>query len=336
MAKKARRVNTSVKRTPEVCIGYGVVKCDLVLLDPKDPSGKTAHYLNKGDKIPIARAIITAAGFRFRLMDTIAWVSIKFVNPDEACMEYALDHIDPNDQARFHAKSPLQANRFTKGTKDGTLKLSSGKVRGNNPKKRTSRKQELRSTTGLKSSTRTNTMDKKQLKNLISTLKSGEVITMNFVGGKAHLSRDYTVVKTKVGRGKGGSRLLELVDGSGTTITTGTPDSDVILNMIVNGELHGYKTESDIPVAYEKNVGQAANLKETFKGLLDAEGNYTVKVDSTVADFKGTFSVLQATQLRGRGGQVKLSLEHTKTGAKVELWSLRHSGIVKTFEVLTK
>lgn len=176
-------------------------------------------------------------------------------------------------------------------------------------------------------------MDKSNLKSVIGALSSGQVINITFIGDKAHLSRDWTVVKVRTGKGKGGSKILELVDSARNTITTGTPDSAYILNMTVDGTMHGYQSEADVPVVYETNAEMASTLKWRFKSLLSAEGDRTVTVTSTISDLNGRFTVNRASQLRGRGGQIRLDLENVSTGAKTEIWSMRHSGVIQSFDI---
>lgn len=176
-------------------------------------------------------------------------------------------------------------------------------------------------------------MDKSSLKSVIGSLSSGQVINVTFIGDKAHLSRDWTVVKVRTGKGKGGSKILELVDSARNTITTGTPDSAYILNMTVDGTMHGYLSEADVPVVYASNAEMAGVLKERFRRLLDAEGDRTVNIVSSIDDINGRFTVNRATQLRGRGGQIRLDLENVDTGAKTEIWSMRHSGVIQSFDI---
>ena len=179
-------------------------------------------------------------------------------------------------------------------------------------------------------------MNKQTLRTVIEGLVSGQTIHINFLGSKAHLTRDYTVVKTKTGKGKGGSKLVELVDSAKNCITTGTPESDLILNITVKGETFGFENEAQIPPTYERSPAQAALLKESFKRLLGSLDLSKVRVEmksSQLTEFNGTFSVLNAKQLVGRGGQIKITVADAK-GDEYEVWSGRHSGVVDSFSIL--
>lgn len=341
------------QRDPEVAVGVGTMLQDHTAVDPRDQAAGHVLDLKVGDKVHIARGIITAAGARYRVLNSICWLSDDQVKVDDGCRSNALTHVDPLPEAKKIAagenrfrlsqngdslyKNSATASKSVNGwvaefrqKRASKANASPTMVVGGNlaGKKSTSLPQ---ATSGRK----LNYMDKQALRTLISGFKTGQKITITFIGPKAHLSRDWTVVRTKQGRGKGGSKLMELVDGAKNLLTTGTPDSDLILNITADGTLHGYTSEADIPVAYETDVTQAAILKETFHKLLAAEGDVQVKVTSKVADFNGTFTVNKATQLRGRGGQIRLELENTNsTHRKVEMWSRRHSGVITGFTVM--
>jgi hypothetical protein len=64
-----------------------------------------------------------------------------------------------------------------------------------------------------------------------------------------------------------------------------------------------------------------------------------VRLDSTVPEFNGTFSVTQGRLEKGKYGQVHLWLTRENAEAtdipEIELWSYRHSGIITDFEVLS-
>ena len=124
------------------------------------------------------------------------------------------------------------------------------------------------------------------------------------------------------------------MDGARNTITTGTPESGFILNMTVNGTMHGATSEADLPVVYETNAARAVELKAAFRSLVGAEGDRRVSIQSTITDLTGTFTVNRGVQLRGRGGQVRLELERVGSGERVEVWSLRHSGVISSFTIM--
>ena len=84
-----------------------------------------------------------------------------------------------------------------------------------------------------------------------------------------------------------------------------------------------------VPVFFDTNAGVAAELKESFRVFLE-EGACPkqVEVFSNNEKLNGTFTVVSARQMRGRGGQVVL-----ETAEGVELWSYRHSGVIEEFRV---
>jgi hypothetical protein len=176
-------------------------------------------------------------------------------------------------------------------------------------------------------------MEKPVLKTVIQTLTPGDRVTVAFRGTRVSESGEFEVVTTKRGRGKGGSQLVELKTSAGELVTTGTPESEVVLHIITpDGTLHGFESEADVPPTFETDPLRAAELKEKFSTLVDAEGQYTVAVRSTHEAFNGTFTVARATQLRGRYGQVVLTLARP-TGETFDVWSFRHSGVITGFDV---
>ena len=245
--------------------------------------------------------------------------------PDNAVIAAAGLNVDPIVRNAFTPAMLNDVNQFTNVVNRAKVKNVSGKV--STATKRTVNPNPI-------SKSKNKTMDKSALKSVISTLTPGTVIGITFVGDKAHLSRDWTVVKVRTGKGKGGSKLLELVDAARNTITTGTPESAFILNMTVNGTMHGHSSEAEVPVVYETNAARATELKEAFKSLVGAEGDRRVSIQSTITDLNGTFTVNRGIQLRGRGGQVRLELERVGSGERAEVWSLRHSGVITGFTIL--
>jgi len=180
-------------------------------------------------------------------------------------------------------------------------------------------------------------MEKSNVRSAIETLTPGDKITMAFVGSKASLSGEYEVDRLRVGRGKGGSQMIDLKASDGTLLSTGTPDSDEILHIILpDGSLQGYETEAMIPPVFETaDRDTARTLRDKFAMLVSAyreneTANYQVTLVSEYTPFNGTFEAVSARQLRGRYGQVVLSLKNSD-GDVFEVWSQRHSGIVSDF-----
>ncbi|MFA6049628.1 MAG: hypothetical protein WC761_00255 [Candidatus Paceibacterota bacterium] len=352
-ASKGKVERFPIPKDPEIHIGSGKLLESICQQDHRAFASHVVHRFSAGDVVSIARAIVTAAGPRYRLINTIVWLSPEQIEVDAEVKAFALNHVDPTKKAEKVAKSLTTENRFTSQSQRGNVVNRKSVLPENNTKKKVSpsaprkaiapnRKSALApipnknkasktskiSNTPLTLNTKNITMNKKQLRTILAGLVSGTCISITFIGSKAHQSGDYTVVKVKTGRGKGGSKLVELINSFKQVIVTGTPESEAILNMTVNGERHGFSSESEIPVVYAKSPVQAKNLKATFGRLLEAEGDVEIEVESTVADFNGTFTVNKATKLRGRGGQIMLDVENVNTGTKFELWSGRHSGIV--------
>jgi len=188
-------------------------------------------------------------------------------------------------------------------------------------------------------------MEKKDLKELVSGLNTGDTLTVTYlstmpsdtrydaVRGFAGQTVEYSLVETRTGRGKGGSQLMVLRTVSGDTITTGTPHSDAILNVRgPNGALVGFETEADVTKVYETDTVRALDLKKSLVALVGMTGA-KVRLVSTEQEFSGDFDVLSATKLKGRYGQIRLSLR-AADGQSVDLWSYRHSGIITSVEIL--
>lgn len=352
-----------MKKEPEVCVGRGILLKSICQQDERSGFEHILHRHEKGANVEISRAIVTAIGPRFRLRNSIVWLGNDEISVDDAALDSALTHVDPNAKAALWANFIRPENRFTSPSKSGTVnsrnsvsnsKRSSGSLNKSKHNKKsveetnhTVSRLESHSSNSLSAAVPTtpnnNTvsnrksiaMDKKQLRNVITSLTPQSQIDITFLADKASHSGTWTVLRVKTGRGKGGSKVMDLLNpATKQTLTTGTPESDKILNITVNGQLHGYTQESEIPVSYEKNLTQAALLKESFKRLLPAEGDVEVEIKSTVSDFNGTFTVNKAKTLAGRGGQIVLSLENVDTGAKTELWSYRHSGVITGFTIL--
>lgn len=176
-------------------------------------------------------------------------------------------------------------------------------------------------------------MEKTTLKNALLSLSAGSLITLNFRSDKASLSGEYSLVGTKKGRGKGGSLLAELKSTtSGELVTIGTPTSDELVNVVIDGFQHGFESETQIPVTYQTNSAIAAQLKDQFKSFVASEDSplCVQVVAPTSPELNGTFNVVSVNQLRGRGGQMVL-----KTLEGTEIWSYRHSGVIESVTVVS-
>lgn len=314
------------KREVDAVVGHIVLNEDRVFRDVRTGMEGIVHTYSAGDRIQIARAITTGGGRSYRIINTINWVMERECQPDAAAIRAAGLNVDPIVNNPITPAMLNDVNQFTNVVNRVKVKNVSGKVS-------TATKRTVQPLTNNIKKSKSKTMDKSALKSVINGLTPGQVIGITFVGDKAHLSRDWTVVKVRTGKGKGGSKLLELVDGARNTITTGTPESGYILNMTINGTVHGATSEADLPVVHETNAARATELKEAFRTLVGAEGDRRVNIQSSIADLNGTFTVNRGVQLRGRGGQVRLELERPD-GTSAEVWSLRHSGVISSFTIL--
>lgn len=179
-------------------------------------------------------------------------------------------------------------------------------------------------------------MDKNSVRSFIDSLNPGTSLTVNFVGDSLVDSRGvhvansgtFTLSRKSTGRGKGGSLIMHLMSSDGTMVQIGTSHSDSILNLrTAGGELVGYANAAEMPVVYPRDNQQAATLKEAARSLVGTSGK-RVTVNSSLPHLNGTFTVQRAVQLRGRNGQVVLTLVNGDDN--YELWSYRHSGVVSS------
>lgn len=197
-------------------------------------------------------------------------------------------------------------------------------------------------------------MDKAQLKNIFAALNKHNKIQITFAstlpsGTKvspdlAHLqgtSDTYIVADFKTGRGKGGSKLLVLrkedSNAISDRITLGTPDSAVIMNITTpDGVMHGYETEQEMPKDYPTNAQNAASLKEQLKSMLMMSRGTQIQIESSEPDsgLHGIFTLVNVEKSAGRYGQMVMNLETVEDSSPRQLWSFRHSGIVKRITVL--
>ena len=301
------------------------------------------HPIPVGTELEFARIIRTPVGRSMRIAHTKRWVnegSIKAEFESKLVFDYTgtikEETVPPSwdkakkDLVKSQKKTAIKTNRTNKRrikTKNKPNKQFKNRIRFviNNS--------EVRVRTRLGACG----MKKAELKTVISALTPGEQVRFTFLGEKAGQTGDFEVLQTRVGRGKGGSMLIELRTSAGETLVTGTPESDLVLHVVTSdGVLHGYETEASVPPVFETNAGAAALLKEKFLLLLDAESQYTVKVTSTHQPYNGQFTVVSAKQLRGRYGQVVLTLGSGPGTETFELWSHRHSVAVAGFEVIER
>lgn len=182
-------------------------------------------------------------------------------------------------------------------------------------------------------------MEKSEVRNFFSTLTSGVSVQVNFINGElaqrdcvVFRSGTYTFSRTSVGRGKGGSLIAHFLTPEGNMLTLSTAQSDQILNLSSGGNMVGYSSVEEMPVVYPKDEQRAALIKEVAKHLVGTTGK-RVRITSDVANFTGDFTVTRAVQMAGRSGQIVLNLVNS-AGETQELWTYRHSGVIRTFELI--
>jgi len=89
-------------------------------------------------------------------------------------------------------------------------------------------------------------MDKQIFRTAVDNANVGSTLTLGFVSGHEHLNGDYEVIVSKIGRGRNGSRVLEVKNlQSGETLTGledgdkfrlfGSGCSDFVVSLAVNG-----------------------------------------------------------------------------------------------------
>ena len=326
---KNKWVDWNRQRPADVSAGK-VIMLTSIYADTEDG----ANYMS-GDVVEVARGITTGMGRQYRIMGSNTWVGDYQVIADSKAQAAARQNPDRIQSKGVFLDNVVSVNKVSTEfiSKQKSVKIKTV-IENSRTRAVSSIKSRVISPNNVSKNKEKNiTMDKSVLKTTIASLTPGQVISLTFIGAKSHLSRDWTVVKTKTGKGKGGSKLMELVDNDKNTITTGTPESQFILNMTIDGNMIGYASEADVPVVFEKDTAKATELKSAFKVLKGAEGNKTVTITATVPELTGTFTVNKQTQLRGRGGQIRLDLARVGTDEVVEAWSLRHSGIIQTFVV---
>jgi len=112
-------------------------------------------------------------------------------------------------------------------------------------------------------------MDKHILHSVLETLTAGMTATINFNEPFSDLSGDYTIITSKVGRGRGGSRVMEIapvgnledafgaleIDGKEKALGTGT--SEYIATMVIDGKTFGM--EDPIETSRKSGVRRPRN-----------------------------------------------------------------------------
>lgn len=194
-------------------------------------------------------------------------------------------------------------------------------------------------------------MEKKELSQLLTSTfennKEDNKLTFHFIRNLKHMSGEYRIKEIKTGRGKGGSTLAKMINLQtneeveqvmiGNVYKSfGTPISDMILNITdANGTLYGLPDSEEMNVlhAVTRDKENSSVLDATMEKLIRAEGS-RVKLESDSPEFNGEFIVLNGRRSPGRFAQVILNLQEVSSDRKLELWSYKHSAIVKTITQL--
>lgn len=179
-------------------------------------------------------------------------------------------------------------------------------------------------------------MDKKTLSEVLTNLTKNQTVQLQMRGRPT--PETYTVVESKKGRGKGGSRVATFQRDDGTVITVGTPKHLDILNITVNGTFYGITDERQETPIYPVNEEMAVNFKTTVKTAIGKNEEVKLQLTSSVPYLNGTFRVVNSRNEKGKHGQLHLWLvpdgqEMTETNT-VEILSHRHSGVIQSFLVL--
>jgi hypothetical protein len=179
-------------------------------------------------------------------------------------------------------------------------------------------------------------MDKKILRTVIEGLQANQQVSIRMRGRAT--AEDFTVIQTKRGKGKHGSLTATVQRGDGTVLSIGTPKNLDVLNITVNGNFYGVQSEREEPPVYKTDDARATQLKTSLSPLVGEAGKGRIlRLESSVPEFNGTFTVVNGRLEKGKYGQVHLWLVpegQTQTEENtVELWSYRHSGVIENFEV---
>lgn len=177
-------------------------------------------------------------------------------------------------------------------------------------------------------------MDRKQLKQLFSTVNQGDKLKVNYNGG---LSEDYTVKERKVWKGKGGSILLECTrDRDGSSERVGTFSADSIVNVSLNGTAEvGLPTNTVLPKIFKADPAKSVALKTQFLALKNLTNVEVLVESASEPSIAGNFRVEAVRKTPGRCGPVVLDLVNIASGEKSVLSAVRHSGIIDRVTVTT-
>jgi len=178
-------------------------------------------------------------------------------------------------------------------------------------------------------------MNKNDFRCLCNNLSSGDSLVISAMDTAANSSAKVNYVK--IGRGRGGSRLLSVELESGGTRLYSSKYSNQITSVRHNDVVYGNPTPRTIvlgPSQGPTNVSReiANNVNGFFKRALAAfntgEAVYVSfpHISGNML-LHGNWKVTSGRLVRGRNGQVALNLQND-SGQSVEVWSRRILGEV--------
>lgn len=166
-------------------------------------------------------------------------------------------------------------------------------------------------------------MDKHILHSVLETIAIGSPITVNFNEPFTQLSGDYTVVSSKTGRGRGGSRVMEIsstanptnilgtleINGHPRMLGTGT--SEHIASVIVDGKTYGLEEVSEVKATKSRSAqpetkserqarassSQASRVAQVLGNILNEspETNFKFVANSKSSELNGEWTVSEFT-----------------------------------------
>lgn len=166
-------------------------------------------------------------------------------------------------------------------------------------------------------------IDKHILHSVLETIAIGSPITVNFNEPFTQLSGDYTVVSSKTGRGRGGSRVMEIsstanptnilgtLEINGRPRMLGTGTSEHIASVIVDGKTYGLEEVSEVKATKSRSAqpetkserqarassSQASRVAQVLGNILNEspETNFKFVANSKSSELNGEWTVSEFT-----------------------------------------
>lgn len=173
-------------------------------------------------------------------------------------------------------------------------------------------------------------MEKDIIKSAIKAAVKNSIITVKFVGGNGGApprspkgtprnlvnSGQFKVIGPRVGKGQGGSLLLDLIStgDNPTLIEIGTPFAEELVSIdLGEGKFFGYENEEQIPKRFPTNLVIAKEIKERIKFLTKEKPervvNYKIELFSSREFLNRKWKILMASTSIGKYGEIRLKLE---------------------------